>query len=253
MNKRKHILIDGYFIKQNNDKKIKPSQGSDRKLHPIDCTDSDWTHITGPQLSLSTLVLYTTYKERKHVFSELESQIAYINDPNLTSIKVFGKTHNLPRKHAAYGCKGITYTYSGIKIPATPWEQAPILKKILEDVKCATDIQYNFVLINRYQNGHDKMGEHKDDEKELDPDIPIASLSFGQERDFVFRHQNLVKKSVDTSESDKTRHIKKLLLKDGMLLMMNSPTNRFWYHSLPQRSTKICPDVRINLTFRKIV
>ena len=34
------------------------------------------------------------------------------------------------------------------------------------------------------------MGEHKDDEKELDPDVPIASISLGQARDFYFKHQD---------------------------------------------------------------
>lgn len=42
----------------------------------------------------------------------------------------------------------------------------------------------------RYKDGSDKMGEHKDDEKELDPKVPIASLSLGQQRDFYFRHQD---------------------------------------------------------------
>ena len=34
------------------------------------------------------------------------------------------------------------------------------------------------------------MGEHKDDEKDLCQDYPIASLSLGQARDFVFKHQD---------------------------------------------------------------
>ncbi len=32
------------------------------------------------------------------------------------------------------------------------------------------------------------MGEHRDDEKDLVRDSPIASLSLGQHRDFVFKH-----------------------------------------------------------------
>jgi alkylated DNA repair dioxygenase AlkB len=31
------------------------------------------------------------------------------------------------------------------------------------------------------------MGFHKDDETELDPAVPIASLTLGAERDFIFR------------------------------------------------------------------
>ena len=121
---------------------------------------------------------------RKNIFKELESQIIYFSDPNLTRVKVFGRLHDLPRKQAAYGDKGITYTYSGLKILALPWKEAPILEQILTCVKSVTNHEYNFVLVNRYQDGREKMGEHKDDEKELDANVPIASLSFGQERDF---------------------------------------------------------------------
>ena len=39
-------------------------------------------------------------------------------------------------------------------------------------------------------DGRDHMGEHKDDEEELVKGSPIASLSLGQARDFVFRHQD---------------------------------------------------------------
>lgn len=86
------------------------------------------------------------------------------------------------------------------------------------------------------------MGFHKDDEKELCQETPIASLTLGAERDFIFRHQD-----------KKTRGIEdlKLVLKNGLLLLMHHPTNQFWYHGLPERKT--CRTVRINLTFRKII
>ena len=42
---------------------------------------------------------------------------------------------------------------------------------------------------HRYKDGCDKMGYHKDDEKELVKSVPITSLTFGAERDFIFRHQ----------------------------------------------------------------
>ena len=102
--------------------------------------------------------------------------------------------------------------------------------------------RYNFVLVNRYKDGNDKMGDHKDDEKELDPNVPIASLTFGAERDFIFKHQNKKKDNIEDV---------KIVLKDGMLLLMNHPTNAYWYHGLPQR--KKCFEPRINLTFRKIL
>lgn len=90
------------------------------------------------------------------------------------------------------------------------------------------------------------MGEHRDDEKELEKKTPIASVSLGQPRDFIFRHK-------DTRAGKVARKIEpvKILLTNGSLLLMNEPTNIYWYHSLPQR--KKLPGIRINLTFRKII
>lgn len=41
------------------------------------------------------------------------------------------------------------------------------------------------------------MGEHRDNEPELDPNYPIASLSFGQERTFVLKHKDARKPGKD--------------------------------------------------------
>ncbi|KAF6729532.1 Alpha-ketoglutarate-dependent dioxygenase alkB-like 2 [Oryzias melastigma] len=82
----------------------------------------------------------------------------------------------------------------------------------------------------RYKDGLDHMGEHRDDEKELDPACPIASVSLGAARDFIFRHR-------DARGRNCSRQIEpvKLELAHGSLLLMNPPTNTFWYHSLPVR------------------
>lgn len=34
------------------------------------------------------------------------------------------------------------------------------------------------------------MGEHRDNEPELDPNFPIASISLGEERPFVLKHKD---------------------------------------------------------------
>lgn len=101
-------------------------------------------------------------------------------------------------------------------------------------------------LPSRYKDGQDHMGEHRDDEKELDPFCPIASVSLGAARDLIFRHR-------DARGKRAHRQIKpvKLELAHGSLLLMNSPTNTFWYHSLPVRKKISLP--RINLTFRRIL
>ena len=257
MTKRKQDLISKYFNTKELNETIKECKETcdNNILANNECAKNEdqWLDITGPQLSLSSLMLYRKVEERKYIFNELERQITYFSDPKLTRITVFGRCYDLPRKQAAYGNDGVTYTYSGIKIAARPWTDAVILQQILRDIKKATNIDYNFVLVNRYQDGRNKMGEHKDDEKELDQDVPIASLSFGQERDFIFRHQDLVRKVNNGLAPDNGKKLNKIVLKDGMLLLMNPPTNQFWYHSLPRRSIRTCPDVRINMTFRKII
>lgn len=103
-----------------------------------------------------------------------------------------------------------------------------------------------FMVYIRYKDGHDHMGEHRDDERELDPACPIASVSLGAVRDFIFRHK-------DARSGSSKRQIEpvKLELAHGSLLLMNYPTNTYWYHSLPVRKKVKTP--RINLTFRRIV
>ena len=109
-----------------------------------------------------------------------------------------------------------------------------------------------FILYFRYQDGKDHMGEHKDDEKELIRHSPIASLSLGQARDFVFRHE--CARGSQSKKNKPQRDIApvKIELQHGSLLMMNYPTNCYWYHSLPQRK-KLPPGVRVNMTFRDMV
>lgn len=87
------------------------------------------------------------------------------------------------------------------------------------------------------------MGEHRDDEKELDKMVPIASVSLGQTRKFYLKHVDVRKKIRQVEQI-------KLDLCHGSLLMMNWPTNEYWYHSIPKE--KKANNVRLNFTFRKI-
>ena len=47
----------------------------------------------------------------------------------------------------AHGDEGVTYTYSGTKIPAKPW--TPVLNQIREKIQEVTQHSFNFVLVNR--------------------------------------------------------------------------------------------------------
>ncbi|XP_027567072.1 DNA oxidative demethylase ALKBH2 [Pipra filicauda] len=181
--------------------------------------------------------------EADEIFQQLEEEVQYFED-DLTKLHIFGTWHNIPRKLVTYGDPELSYTYSGVTFHPKPW--IPVLNRIRERITLATGHTFNFVLINRYKDGLDHIGEHRDDESELVPRSPIASVSFGACRDFIFRHRDCRRKGVKRG----LERIK-LELAHGSLLMMNHPTNVYWYHSLPPRRRVITP--RVNLTFRKVM
>ena len=202
----------------------------------------NWTEIKQKQLHVSYTQLFPRNSvESKLLFGQLEEEVSYLTG-ELSRVKVFGKWYPVPRQQVSYGDCGITYTYSGVTLPTKSW--IPVLKGLKNCVEKVTGFRYNFVLVNRYADGEDYVGEHKDSEKAIDPNVPIASLSFGASRDFYFKHG-------DHRKGDKSEPVVSVLLEDGMLLLMNPPTNKFWYHSLPVR--KSCKNVRISLTFRRIL
>ncbi|KAM9330810.1 DNA oxidative demethylase ALKBH2 [Gastrophryne carolinensis] len=201
-----------------------------------------WKRIRADNLCCDYTILFSRL-EANEIFQQLEREIEYFSE-NLSKVHVFGKWHRVPRKQVTYGDDGLAYTFSGITLSPKPW--IPVLDQIRDKVKYATSHSFNFVLINRYKDGNDHIGDHRDDEKELVPESPIASVSFGACRDFVFRHRDSrFKKSAIQIEPVK------LLLEHGSLLMMNFPTNVYWYHGLPIRKKVLAP--RVNLTFRKLI
>ena len=169
------------------------------------------------------------------IFFMLERQIEYLENQKIC---VFGNYFDIPRKHAAFGDPGLSYTFSNLTLRAKPW--TPLLVALRDCVTSVTGQQYNFVLINRYADGKDSIGFHCDDEKELEPSSSVACLSFGAERPFTFRNKGFVNLQSFT-----------LRLKNGTLLLMHPPTNRYFLHGLPRRPHIAIP--RISLTFRNIV
>ncbi|CAH2074720.1 unnamed protein product, partial [Iphiclides podalirius] len=162
-------------------------------LKEIDTDKLIWKSIKEDGLDLEYAVVMPK-SIANSLFCELENTLEYFTG-DLTKIKVFGKVYPLPRQQVAYGDPGITYTYSGITVPALAWP-TPVLaiRDLLFTLK---GILYDFVLVNRYKNGLDHMGEHRDNEPDLDPRFPIASVSLGQERPFVLKHRDSRKRGPD--------------------------------------------------------
>ena len=170
--------------------------------------------------------------EANHYLTELLNNIEWKNDEAL----IFGKHIITKRKAAWYGDENYSYTYSNFTKHALPWTSELLeLKKLAEE---KTGAAYNSCLLNLYHTGDEAMAWHSDDEKMLEKDGTIASLSFGAERKFMFKHK-------------KTGETVSLLLESGSLLVMKDTTQTNWLHRLTQ-SVKI-KTPRVNLTFRKII
>ncbi|XP_042863596.1 DNA oxidative demethylase ALKBH2-like isoform X1 [Penaeus japonicus] len=242
-NKSEMSLFNHNISEEKNDKISTPSlyENIDINFPGLKSSSLNWQTIKRDNLDLQYTILFKN-SVGQSLIKIFEEEFEYFTG-DLARVKVFGKWCDIPRKQVTYGDPGLTYKYSGITTPAKPWPKT--LKAVRDLVNRVTGYDYNFVLVNRYKDGSDKMGEHKDDEKDLDHNTPIASISLGQPRDFYFRHQD--------ARPPKSMKIEKvsMLLEHGSLLLMNPPTNNFWYHALPPR--KSAGGLRINLTFRRIL
>ena len=165
-------------------------------------------------------------------YSELMSNIAWENDQAI----IFGKRIITKRKVAWYGDQPFQYTYSKITKQALTW--TPTLKELKEMAEKESGESYNSCLLNLYHTGEEGMAWHSDGEKDLKKNGAIASLSFGAERKFAFKHK-------------KSAELVNVFLEHGSLLVMKGETQTHWLHRLPP-TTKI-HSPRINLTFRTIL
>ena len=151
-----------------------------------------------------------TTSEAKTYYDLLLKNINWKNDEAL----YHGRHIVTKRKVAWYGDQGFLYTYSNTTKQAIPWTNELIdLKRKTELI---TNSQFNSCLLNLYHDGNEGMTWHSDDEKSLGKNTVIASLSFGAERKFSFKHRS-------------TRQTISLLLENGSLLVMRGNTQSNWF------------------------
>lgn len=169
--------------------------------------------------------------EANNFYDELLNNIEWRNDEAV----IFGKKIITKRKVGWYGSKPFEYTYSNVTKHALIF--TPALLAIKEAIEKKSGEAFNSCLLNLYHSGEEGMAWHSDGEKDLKKNGAIASVTFGAERQFAFRHKTTGEKV-------------SILLQHGSLLMMKGTCQTHWLHRLPP-TTKI-KTPRINLTFRTI-
>ena len=164
----------------------------------------------------------------------------------LGTVVMMGKTINTPRFVEHYLKP---YYYTG-KIHASkdlPVLFQPLLdwaNKNMEEGKFSPNKEkcpsFNQVLVNYYMDGSHYIGRHSDDEKQLVPNSPILSLSFGETRTFRIRNK-----------SDK-EIVNNIDMKDGTFILMGGKMQKEFTHEVPKilgmKGTTLKP--RVNITFR---
>ncbi|AZA90611.1 alkylated DNA repair protein AlkB [Chryseobacterium nakagawai] len=193
-----------------------------------------------PDYPLSLLSYDGTVLYYGKVFSKDESDVYY--DYLLNQIPwqndeavVFGKLILTKRKVAWFGEKAFEYTYSNRTKYAKPW--TPELLKLKQKCEEVSGETYNSCLLNLYHDGSEGMAYHSDGETDLKKNGAIASLTFGAERKFLFKHKT-------------TKEKVEIFLENGSLLIMKGTTQDNWLHRLPPTTKVKTP--RVNLTFRTI-
>jgi alkylated DNA repair dioxygenase AlkB len=166
------------------------------------------------------------------------------------AITLYGRRHLLPRLTCWMADPGCGYRYSGLENVLEPWSPAAAqLRQALQEL---SGWRFNSLLLNRYRDGRDAMGWHADDEPELNPAAPIASLSFGASRDFRLRPRPSPRASGPPPEGygAATCAPFNVPLHNGDLLLMEAPTQLWWQHAVPRRLR--LQQERLNLTFRVV-
>jgi alkylated DNA repair dioxygenase AlkB len=151
-------------------------------------------------------------------------------------IKLFGKTHVIPRKQVLFADKGLEYGYSGKQLTVSYWNQTVLSIKERIEFECA--FNFNACLANLYRNGNDSNGWHADNERELSKNPVIGSISLGATRVFKLKHL-------------KTNDRLDFEMNSGSLLVMGGEMQHYWKHQIPKTKKEVGP--RVNLTFRNLL
>ena len=152
--------------------------------------------------------------------------------------KRFNKIVKVPRGQASFTLSpDIHYDYK-VSGGSPPNEvMCDRLRQVTARVNAVLGTNFNTILLNKYKDGEDCIGFHRDRENGWVEGTGFATLSLGAERDFIVKHES-------TGASRSILHL------DGHALYLPYPMNQECLHGVPKR--KRVKDCRISLTFREI-
>jgi alkylated DNA repair dioxygenase AlkB len=173
-------------------------------------------------------------KESKELFDflneiEVEYHKKYIR---------YNKEFKVPRGQASFTYdESVHYNYPAAGGSPPNYIMNDKLRKITEKVNKVLATNFNTILLNKYVDGDDCIGFHRDNQIGWAPRSGFATLAFGVARDFQIK-------------CDETKVLTTILHEPGYVIYMPDPMNSTHTHSVPKRRS--LRDCRISLTFREI-
>ncbi len=180
---------------------------------------------------LDYMPAYLSSDYARQLLQTLRAELAWKQE----SITLYGRPVLQPRLTCWYGDTEAQYHYSGLHLQPLPWHRD--LRVLRDSLQTDLGHRLNSVLANAYRSGADSMGWHADNEPELGRHPLIASISLGEERNFLLRE----------GKRGKSR---RLALQHGSLLVMRGDLQRRFQHAVPKTTRQV--GLRINLTFRYV-
>lgn len=184
-------------------------------------------HHLGDDLQFLTGVLAPQLRWPIDLFEEVWN----LRPPKKHPIMIHGSWVETPRWNQAYGAD---YHFSGQTNKARP--VPTILEPVHSWVREVVGPRLNGLLLNWYDGPGHYIGPHHDSTKNVVPDTPIVTVSFGETR--VFR----------LSHGPTGSGIHNFPAPDGTVFVLPFATNLVWKHSVPKSARY--RGRRISVTFR---
>jgi alkylated DNA repair dioxygenase AlkB len=162
---------------------------------------------------------------------------------------MFGKSYVLPRKQIFLSLDGLkTYSYGSGAGNVPTGIFGPHMTSLISVVAKKYGV-FDSALVNLYEHGKDKVSWHADDEKSVDKNAAIVSVSLGRTRLFRVRRKF-------TSRDAHLTPIFQHVLEHGDVVVMPAGMQSTHLHEVPAENTRVLPNDsepqrRINITFRQ--
>ena len=190
---------------------------------------NDHEHLQLPEHLMEYVPEFFNPKESDHYLKTLLLTIPW----QQTKVIMYEKEVLTPRLSAWLGDRPL---HKGDRRRPNTWTRE--LLDIKKRVEAYTGMNFNGVLLNYYRDEKDSVAWHSDKDTVPGMKTEIASISFGQARNFDFRNKQNPRLSYSIE------------LENGSLLLMKGDLQRFWEHRIAKCNTPL--NARINLTFRKV-